>query len=124
MQLWSPEGEPTTGGNIGEAVRRNQERLKEGAGPAERCGLLACVETGQQRKGGCAPNDVCGLSLTILISIALPLPVLPSSAGPTVLRGIDPRIIAALTDNPELLRALVQVGTLCCAVQRCALACR
>lgn len=31
LQLWSPEGEPTTGGNIGEAVRRNQERLKEGA---------------------------------------------------------------------------------------------
>lgn len=60
VKLWSPEGEPTTGGNIGEAVRRNQERLKE---------------------------------------------------GPTVLRGIDPRIIAALTDNPELLRALVQRAT-------------
>lgn len=26
-----------------------------------------------------------------------------------MLRGIDPRIIAALTDNPELLHALVQV---------------
>ncbi|PRW39165.1 WD and tetratricopeptide repeats 1-like [Chlorella sorokiniana] len=60
VKLWSPEGEPTTGGSIGEVVRRNQERLKE---------------------------------------------------GPTVLRGIDPRIIAALTDNPELLRALVQRAT-------------
>ena len=26
-----------------------------------------------------------------------------------MLRGIDPRIIAALTDNPDLLHALVQV---------------
>jgi hypothetical protein len=68
VKLWSPEGEPTTGGSIGEVVRRNQERLKE---------------------------------------------------GPTVLRGIDPRIIAALTDNPELLRALVQVGMLRCAALWC-----
>jgi hypothetical protein len=29
-QLWSPEGEPTTGGNLPEVIRRNQERLKEG----------------------------------------------------------------------------------------------
>lgn len=29
-QLWSPEGEPTPGGDIAETVRRNQERLKEG----------------------------------------------------------------------------------------------
>lgn len=32
-------------------------------------------------------------------------------AGPTALRGVDPRIIAALTDNPELLRALMQRAT-------------
>jgi ribosomal protein L12E/L44/L45/RPP1/RPP2 len=28
-----------------------------------------------------------------------------------VLRGMDPRLIAALTDNPELLRALMQRAT-------------
>lgn len=54
---------------------------------------------------------------------------LPWPAGPSVLRGIDPRIIAALTDNPELLRALVQVGPCCawgvlrCAALRCAVLC-
>ncbi|KAL4428996.1 hypothetical protein ABPG77_006035 [Micractinium sp. CCAP 211/92] len=60
IKVWSPEGEPTTGGDVAEIIRRNQGRLKE---------------------------------------------------GPTVLRGVDPRIIAALTDNPELLRALVQRAT-------------
>ncbi|EFN53955.1 hypothetical protein CHLNCDRAFT_136223 [Chlorella variabilis] len=58
--LWSPEGESTSGGDMAEVIRRNQERLKE---------------------------------------------------GPTALRGVDPRIIAALTDNPELLRALMQRAT-------------
>eukprot|EP00887_Chlorella_sp_A99_P002411 scaffold10.g2411.t1 len=31
--------------------------------------------------------------------------------GPTVIRGIDPRILAALTDNPQLLHALVAQAT-------------
>lgn len=31
-------------------------------------------------------------------------------AGPTVLRGIDPRLLHALADNPDLLRALIQVS--------------
>ena len=34
-----------------------------------------------------------------------------------MLRGIDPRIITALTDNPELLHALMQV--IACAVVLC-----
>lgn len=34
-----------------------------------------------------------------------------NSPGPTALRGMDPRLIAALTDNPELLRALMQRAT-------------
>lgn len=38
-----------------------------------------------------------------------PCPALP--AGPTVLRGIDPRLLAALSDNPDLLRALIQRAT-------------
>lgn len=31
LQVWSPEGEPTAGGDVAEIIRRNQGRLKEGA---------------------------------------------------------------------------------------------
>lgn len=34
-----------------------------------------------------------------------------SHAGPTALRGLDSRIIEALTDNPQLLRAMMQRAT-------------
>ncbi len=125
-QVWSPEGEPTTGGNIGEVVRRNQERLKEGAPQATHasswlqqpptrrvCSLwvsLSCPAWAALPHRRAFPLPTCPASLC-----GSPLLLLP--AGPTVLRGIDPRIIAALTDNPELLRALVQASVLCCAVQ-------
>ena len=105
MQLWSPEGDPTPGGNIADVIRRNQERMKDG-------------EAAQRMKDAALWCPV-GIARCLLTQPAYPCMqchapptrnrALPA-AGPAVLHSVDSRLIAALTDNPELLRALMHVG--------------